>query len=112
MDTRLVCGLYQVRPLLRPPMHEPTLDLAKAEWSRQKEVVRVFYKEMWDHADTSLVPQIFHPDFTFRGSLGPELVGHEQFIGYVRFVTEALTATRLTSLPSGRMATMSRKAGR
>jgi len=71
-------------------MHEPVLDLSTVAWSRQKEVVRVFYKEMWDHADTSLVPQLFHPGFTFRGSLGPVLVGHEQFIGYVQFVTAAL----------------------
>ena len=71
-------------------MHEPALDLANAVLSPQKEVVRVFYKDMWDRADTSLVPQIFHPDFTFRGSLGPRLVGHEQFIGYVKFVTGAL----------------------
>ena len=71
-------------------MHESPLDLAKVDWSRQKEIVRVFYKELWDHANTALVPQIFHPDFTFRGSLGPQLVGHEQFIGYVKFVTGAL----------------------
>jgi predicted ester cyclase len=71
-------------------MHEPVLDLATVPWSRRKEMVRVFYKEMWDHANTSLVPELFHSDFTFRGSLGPVLVGHEQFIGYVRFVTGAL----------------------
>ena len=71
-------------------MHEPTVDLAQGHWSPQKELVRVFYKDMWDHANTALVPQIFHPDFTFRGSLGPRLVGHEQFIGYVKFVTGAL----------------------
>lgn len=71
-------------------MHEPSLDLAKVGLSRRKEVVRVFYKEMWDRANVALVPQIFHPDFTFRGSLGPQLVGHEQFIGYVKFVTGAL----------------------
>jgi len=45
----------------------------------QKEAVRVFYKEMWGNADTSLVPGLFHRDFTFRGSLGPELAGYEQF---------------------------------
>jgi predicted ester cyclase len=73
-------------------MHEPSLDLASVPWSRQKEMVRVFYKDMWDCADTSLVPQLFHPDFTFRGSLGQVLVGHEQFIGYVQFVTGALEA--------------------
>jgi len=71
-------------------MDEVPLDLSKVPWSSQKEAVRVFYKELWDHADTSLVSRIFHPDFTFRGSLGPELVGHEQFIGYVELVTGAL----------------------
>jgi predicted ester cyclase len=58
--------------------------------SAQKELVRIFYKEMWDHADKTLIPRIFHPDFTFRGSLGPVLVGHDQFAGYVDFVTAAL----------------------
>jgi len=71
-------------------MNEPALDLSRVTLSRRKELVRVFYKEMWDHADTALVPHIFHPDFTFRGSLGPQLVGHQQFIGYVEFVTGAL----------------------
>jgi len=66
------------------------LDLAQVPLSPQKEIVRVFYKELWDRADVSLVPKLFHPDFTFRGSLGPELRGHEQFIGYVRLVTGAL----------------------
>ena len=71
-------------------MPDAPLDLATVPWSRQKEMVRVFYKEMWDHANTALVPQLFHPGFTFRGSLGPALVGHEEFIGYVQFVTGAL----------------------
>ena len=71
-------------------MDESPLDLPQVSWSRRKETVRVFYKEMWDHANTALVPEIFHPDFTFRGSLGPQLVGYEQFIGYVDLVTGAL----------------------
>jgi hypothetical protein len=37
----------------------------------------MFYKLLWDHADKSLIPTIFHPDFTFRGSLGPTLVGYQ-----------------------------------
>jgi len=32
-------------------MHEPPLDLSRVAWSEQKEAVRVFYQEMWDHAD-------------------------------------------------------------
>jgi predicted ester cyclase len=69
---------------------ESPLDLPQAPWSHQKEVVRLFYKELWDHANTALVPQIFHSDFTFRGSLGSQLVGHAQFVGYVEHVTGAL----------------------
>ena len=56
-------------------MDEPALDLTGETLSPQKEMVRVFYKLLWDHADKSLIPTIFHPDFTFRGSLGPTLVG-------------------------------------
>jgi predicted ester cyclase len=58
--------------------------------SPQKRVVWSFYKEMWDHADKRLIPAIFHPGFTFRGSLGPVLTGHEAFAGYVDLVTGAL----------------------
>ena len=45
---------------------------------------------MWDKADKSLIPTIFHRDFTFRGSLGPVLRGYDQFAGYVELVTGAL----------------------
>ena len=68
-------------------MDEPLLDLSRTQLSSQKEMVRVFYKELWDHADKRLIPQLFHADFTFRGSLGPTLVGHDAFAGYVDLVT-------------------------
>jgi predicted ester cyclase len=68
-------------------MDEPALHFESITLTPQKEVVRMFYKEMWDHADKGLIPQIFHEGFTFRGSLGPMLVGHEQFAGYVDWVT-------------------------
>lgn len=68
-------------------MDEAALDLTGVTLSPQKETVRAFYKDMWDHTDKSLIPHIFHEGFTFRGSLGPVLVGHAQFAGYVDFVT-------------------------
>ena len=71
-------------------MHDTPLDFSGARLSHQKEVVRAFYQDMWNRADTRLVPRIFHPDFTFRGSLGPTLVGHQSFIAYVESVTAAL----------------------
>jgi len=70
-------------------MDESALDLEGVVLSPQKETVRVFYKELWDRADKSLIPAIFHDDFTFRGSLGATLVGHDQFAGYVDWVTGA-----------------------
>ena len=70
-------------------MDESALDLEDVALSPQKETVRVFYNELWDHADKSLIPTIFHDDFTFRGSLGATLVGHDQFAGYVDWVTGA-----------------------
>lgn len=70
------------------PPDEPLFPLSGL--SARKELVRMFYKDMWDHADKSLIPHIFHENFSFRGSLGPVLVGHDQFAGYVDFVTGAL----------------------
>jgi predicted ester cyclase len=69
---------------------EVEVDLTPARLSAQKNVVRVFYKNLWDKADLTLVPRIFHPDFTFRGSLGPVLVGHRQFSDYVSWLTNTL----------------------
>ena len=71
-------------------MQEPAMTFDGIELSPQKEIVRIFYKDLWDHADKSLIPQIFHPGFTFRGSLGPVLTGHDEFAGYVDMVTGAL----------------------
>ena len=71
-------------------MQEPAMTFDGVVLSPQKEIVRVFYKELWDHADKSLIPRIFHRDFTFRGSLGPVLTGHDEFAGYVDMVTGAL----------------------
>lgn len=76
--------------MTRPKTIEQPMTFDGAVLSSQKETVRAFYKDMWDHADVSLVPHIFHENFTFRGSLGPVLVGHAQFADYVRWVTKSL----------------------
>ena len=36
-------------------MHEPAMALDKVVLSPRKEVVRTFYKDMWHHADKSLI---------------------------------------------------------
>ena len=70
-------------------MDEPALEFEGVALTPQKETVRVFYKELWDRADKSVIPAIFHADFTFRGSLRATLVGHDEFAGYVDWVTGA-----------------------
>jgi predicted ester cyclase len=73
-----------------PERPEAQIDIDPAKLSAQKNLVRKFYKEMWDHADTRLISDIFYEDFTFRGSLGPVLSGHRQFADYVRWLTDTL----------------------
>src|SRR5262249_6447079 len=67
--------------------NEPPTGVDRLLFFPQKKKVCGFFKKNWDHRDKSLIPKIFHHYFTFRGSLGPELVGHEQFAGYVDRVT-------------------------
>lgn len=73
-----------------PDRLERAMTFDDIELSPQKEIVRAFYKDMWDHAAVDLIPAIFQDGFTFRGSLGPVLVGHSAFADYVRWVTSSL----------------------
>ena len=66
------------------------MDLTPANLSKNKNLIRRFYKDLWDKQDLSLIPEVFHENFTFRGSLGPVLVGHEQFGSYVTWLTNTL----------------------
>ncbi len=61
---------------------------------KQKAMVRLFYDEMWNKADKSRIAEIFTAGFAFHGSLGPVLVGHAQFAGYVDDVVGALADYR------------------
>ncbi len=54
------------------------------------QLVRRFYDEVWNHADEAVAREILHSGFRFRASLGPERVGPEGFIGYLRSVHAAL----------------------
>jgi steroid delta-isomerase-like uncharacterized protein len=59
-----------------------------------EEQVRRFYDEIWNRQDVSVVPEVLAPNVTFRGSLGPAKVGHDEFIDYLRYVTDALAGYR------------------
>lgn len=54
------------------------------------EQVRVFYDQIWNRHDKEIIPDVLHETFNFRGSLGPETLGHEGFIEYLDMVHTAL----------------------
>lgn len=41
---------------------------------------------MWNRFDTSILDELLEPDVRFRGSLGREVVGHDEFAGYVALI--------------------------
>ena len=55
-----------------------------------KTLVERFYFEVWNRADEAVAREILHPAFRFRASLGPERLGPEGFIDYMRSVHAAL----------------------
>ncbi len=55
-----------------------------------RNLVEVFYAEVWNRADEDRARDILAPDFRFRGSLGAEKVGPEGFIAYMRDVHRGL----------------------
>jgi steroid delta-isomerase-like uncharacterized protein len=59
-----------------------------------KQVVRRFYEEIWNRHDLTRLGEVLAPDFSFRGSLGPELVGHADFAAYVDAVHASLADYR------------------
>lgn len=60
----------------------------------QKNQVRRFYEEIWNANDISVIPEVLHENFTFRGSLGHEIRGYEGFIAYVDMVHKGLSDYR------------------
>lgn len=57
-----------------------------------------FYAELWNRRDRSRIAEILHPDVRFRGSLGAERRGHDEFWRYVEEVTDPLADYRCEML--------------
>ena len=53
-------------------------------------LIERFYHEVWNLADEAVAHDILHPDFRFRGSLGPEKRGVDGFLDYARSIHAAL----------------------
>jgi steroid delta-isomerase-like uncharacterized protein len=57
---------------------------------RPRRLVERFYYEVWNKGDETVAHEILAPDFRFRGSLGPERLGPDGFIAYMRSIRTAL----------------------
>jgi predicted ester cyclase len=63
-----------------------------------EQAVQSFYDRVWNKVEKAAMPELMHPDVTFRGSLGPTMQGHAAFADYVDMVTGALADYRCTVL--------------
>lgn len=54
-------------------------------------LVEQFYTRIWNSGDLGDMSDLLCKEFTFRGSLGTELKGHDAFKEYVRSVRESLS---------------------
>jgi predicted ester cyclase len=59
-----------------------------------RDAVGSFYADVWNRGDLEPVPALLGADISFRGSLGAERKGHEEFIAYVQMVRGALSDYR------------------
>ena len=50
---------------------------------RHEALIRRFYDDMWNPFDKSLFGEVLEPTIRFRGSLGQETVGYDEFGAYV-----------------------------
>ena len=56
--------------------------------------VRVFYSEIWDKQNYDEIPNVLNPEVVFRGSIGQEKKGFDEFRDYVHLIHGALSRYR------------------
>jgi predicted ester cyclase len=62
--------------------------------SRTHKLVEAFYARIWNAGELSAASELLTPSFSFRGSLGAESQGPEDFTNYVREVRSVLADYR------------------
>lgn len=58
--------------------------------SKNKEIVKSYYENLWNNHDKSYIDKLFHDDIVFKGSLGGETVGKKAFETYFDMVSLAI----------------------
>jgi predicted ester cyclase len=62
--------------------------------SSTHKLVEAFYARIWNAGELSAASELLTAGFSFRGSLGPESQGPEEFVNYVRQVRSVLADYR------------------
>ena len=62
--------------------------------NNHKDTVRQFYDAIWNNDDHTVMAELLHEDFTFRGSLGQQQSGHAGFARFMDFIRAALANYR------------------
>jgi predicted ester cyclase len=57
-------------------------------------LVEAFYERIWNQGDERSISELLTKDFSFRGSLGVELLGREAFKQYVQSIRTSLSNYR------------------
>jgi hypothetical protein len=66
-----------------------TCDEEPRHVTERRHLVRRYYDELWNAWDVSLADELLAPDFRFRGSLGFETRGREEFLAYLEMTRDA-----------------------
>ena len=56
----------------------------------QKEIIESYYENLWNKQNKSYIDKLLSDDIIFRGSLGIETVGKEEFEKYFDLITFAI----------------------
>ncbi len=59
-----------------------------------RELVRLFYNELWNRINLGIAEEILHQDVSFRGSIGVGARGRREVCDYILMVTTALSNYR------------------
>lgn len=57
---------------------------------KNKELVRLYYEELWNKKNKIIINEIFNDNITFHGSLGIEVVGKKEFENYMNMIFEGI----------------------
>lgn len=57
---------------------------------KNKELVKLYYEELWNKKDKTFIEKLFDDNITFHGSLGIETIGKKAFENYMDIILSSI----------------------